>query len=152
MNRKSNCVLNFLGENRVSAAVRQHLLGYRLDVNGTTHCHFTPNTLSCTLTQCEPGKTYNIVLVAMTTTDKHVAKKLAGKTGKLSKLGRMEYDAGQSNVMEITMPKFQSGENLTHILQYEIWKKNGLTHHKLQQKQNNLYAFWNSVKNNISKV
>ena len=31
-------------------------------------------------------------------------------------------------------------------------KKYDLTHRKLQQKWNNLYAFWNSVKNNNSKV
>ena len=89
------------------------LLGYRLEVNGTTHCHLGPNTLSCTLTQCQPGTRYSIALVAITTTDKHLAKKLLhGKTAaKLEKIsGNLDCDEAQSEVVDVDMPKSQSGK------------------------------------------
>ena len=57
--------------------VRLSLEGYRLDINGQPHMRLTPATHECTLIKCRPGKTYSIMLVALTCTEN--AKKARSK-------------------------------------------------------------------------
>jgi hypothetical protein len=45
------------------------LEGYRLEINGKPHMRLAPTAQSCTLIKCKPGKTYRIVLVALTCTE-----------------------------------------------------------------------------------
>ena len=45
------------------------LEGYRLEINGKPHMRLVSAAQSCTLVKCKPGKTYKIVLVALTCTD-----------------------------------------------------------------------------------
>lgn len=44
------------------------LQGYRLEINGKPHMRLSPDAQSCTLIKCKPGKTYRVVLVAITCT------------------------------------------------------------------------------------
>ena len=44
------------------------LQGYRLEINGKPHMRLSPAAQSCTLIKCKPGKTYEVVLVALTCT------------------------------------------------------------------------------------
>ena len=45
------------------------LEGYRLEINGKPHMRLVSSAQSCTLVKCKPGKTYRVVLVALTCTD-----------------------------------------------------------------------------------
>lgn len=45
------------------------LEGYRLEINGKPHMRLAPTAQSCTLIKCKPGKTYKVVLVALTCTE-----------------------------------------------------------------------------------
>lgn len=45
------------------------LEGYRLEINGKPHMRLVAAAQSCTLVKCRPGKTYKVVLVALTCTD-----------------------------------------------------------------------------------
>ena len=45
------------------------LEGYRIEINGKPHMRLASNAHSCTLIKCKPGKTYKIVLVALTCTE-----------------------------------------------------------------------------------
>ena len=49
--------------------LKMSLEGYRLEINGKPHMRLMPSAQSCTLVKCRPGKTYQIVLVALTCTD-----------------------------------------------------------------------------------
>ena len=42
---------------------------YRIEINGKPHMRLASNAQSCTLIKCKPGKTYKIVLVALTCTE-----------------------------------------------------------------------------------
>ncbi len=45
------------------------LEGYRLEINGKPHMRLSSSAQSCTLVKCKPGKTYNVVLIALTCTE-----------------------------------------------------------------------------------
>ena len=45
------------------------LEGYRLEINGRPHMRLVSSAQTCTLVKCKPGKTYKIVLVALTCTE-----------------------------------------------------------------------------------
>ena len=45
------------------------LEGYRLEINGRPHMRLVSTAQTCTLVKCKPGKTYKIVLVALTCTE-----------------------------------------------------------------------------------
>lgn len=49
--------------------LRRYLEGYKLEINGATHCCLGPSSQSCTLKKCRPGKEYNVSLVALTCTE-----------------------------------------------------------------------------------
>ena len=49
--------------------LKMSLVGYRLEINGKPHMKLLPSAQSCTLIKCRPGKTYQIVLVALTCTE-----------------------------------------------------------------------------------
>ncbi|XP_025107507.1 uncharacterized protein LOC112572161 isoform X5 [Pomacea canaliculata] len=52
--------------------LRRYLEGYRLEINGKLQSCLGPSAQTCTLTKCKAGKTYHVVLVAMTCTeDRH---------------------------------------------------------------------------------
>lgn len=57
------------------------LQSYRLEINGKPHMRLSPEAQSCTLIKCKPGKTYKIVLVAITCTAE--ANKMRKKQVKL---------------------------------------------------------------------
>ena len=58
------------------------LEGYRLMINEKPHMRLSPSAQSCTLIKCKPGKTYKIVLLAMTCTEevKRERKKRVNRT------------------------------------------------------------------------
>lgn len=45
------------------------LEGYRLEINGRPHMRLVSSAQTCTLVKCKAGKTYKIVLVALTCTE-----------------------------------------------------------------------------------
>lgn len=62
--------------------VKRYLEGYRLYINGKHHMKLDNSAQSVTLTKCKPGKSYEISLVALTSSEaarrekKRVSKKL----------------------------------------------------------------------------
>lgn len=65
------------------------LQGYRLEINGKPHMRLSPEAQSCTLIKCKPGKTYKIVLVAITCTAD--ANKMRKKQVKLFYLSNKQH-------------------------------------------------------------
>lgn len=49
--------------------VKRYLEGYRLYVNGKLHTRLENSAQSITLTKCKPGKSYDVSLVALTSTE-----------------------------------------------------------------------------------
>jgi hypothetical protein len=49
--------------------LKRCLEGYKLEINGKLHMRLGPTAQTCTLTKCKPGKTYNIVVTALTCTE-----------------------------------------------------------------------------------
>ena len=49
--------------------VKRYLEGYRLYINGKVHMRLDNSAQSLTLTKCRPGKTYEVSLVALTSTE-----------------------------------------------------------------------------------
>ncbi len=56
-------------ENDNAKYLKLSLEGYRLEINGKPHMRLVSSAQSCTLVKCRPGKTYRIVLVALTCTE-----------------------------------------------------------------------------------
>ena len=56
-------------ENGDPKYLKQSLEGYRIEINGKPHMRLSANAQSCTLIKCKSGKTYQIVLVALTCTE-----------------------------------------------------------------------------------
>ncbi|KAH9503746.1 hypothetical protein Btru_066540, partial [Bulinus truncatus] len=48
--------------------LRRYLQGYKLEINGKLQTCIGPDSTSCTLTKCKPGRNYSVVLVALTCT------------------------------------------------------------------------------------
>ena len=49
--------------------LKLYLEGYKIEINGKPHMRLAPSAQNCTLIKCKPGKTYNIVLTALTCTE-----------------------------------------------------------------------------------
>jgi len=49
--------------------VKRYLEGYKLYINGKLHMRLDNSAQSVTLTKCKPGKSYEISLVALTSTE-----------------------------------------------------------------------------------
>ena len=49
--------------------VKRYLEGYRLYINGKLHMRLDNSAQNVTLTKCKPGKTYEVSLVALTSTE-----------------------------------------------------------------------------------
>ena len=56
-------------DNGNSKYLKFSLEGYRLEINGKPHMRLASSAQSCTLVKCKPGKSYKIVLVALTCTE-----------------------------------------------------------------------------------
>ncbi|XP_022109023.1 uncharacterized protein LOC110989168 isoform X2 [Acanthaster planci] len=95
-----------------SGCIHRTLLGYLLSINGTTYARLKPTTQQYTI-NCSPGKTYEIGLTAITTTDKNVSKKLSIGGRGHSWLDSAELeglcDRATSEPLTVTLPKQQSG-------------------------------------------
>ena len=65
--------------------MRLSLESYRLEVNGKPHVRLSSSAQSCTLVKCKPGKTYSVVLVALTCTEE-AKKELRAKVCKKQKI------------------------------------------------------------------
>ncbi|CAL1538548.1 unnamed protein product [Lymnaea stagnalis] len=101
--------------------LRRYLEGYKLEINGKLQCCMGPDSTSCTLTKCKPGRTYNVVLVAMTCT----AEGRKARKQKYQNLQKgfdnveVDYltllqedhnlDESPSEPVEVTLPKNQEG-------------------------------------------
>ncbi|ELT90741.1 hypothetical protein CAPTEDRAFT_219540 [Capitella teleta] len=103
------------------------LEGYRLEINGKPHMRLAPTAQSCTLIKCKPGKTYRIVLVALTCTEE--VKRERKRKGCDSQLLQessfsmtdganrewqtisddFENDEAASKALVVTLPKLQDG-------------------------------------------
>ncbi|XP_059161356.1 uncharacterized protein LOC131944640 isoform X2 [Physella acuta] len=97
--------------------LRRYLLGYKLEINGKLQSCFGPDSNSCTLTKCKPGRTYKVVLVAMTCTEQDkINKKQKYKNINSEETDFMtllqddpNLDESPSDTLEITLPKNQEG-------------------------------------------
>lgn len=49
--------------------VKRYLEGYRLYINGKLHMRLDNSAQSLSLTKCKPGKSYDVSLVALTSTE-----------------------------------------------------------------------------------
>ncbi|XP_012935394.1 uncharacterized protein LOC101845075 isoform X2 [Aplysia californica] len=101
--------------------LRRYLQGYKLEINGKLQCCLGPDSNSCTLTKCKPGRTYNVVLVAMTCTDegKKARKQKYKSYFKSMETKEVDYmallqdddnlDESPSEPLEVILPKDQEG-------------------------------------------
>lgn len=103
--------------------LRLSLECYRLEINGKPHMRLNPNAKSCTLIRCKNGKTYKVVLVAMTCPEEVKRErrnqyKHEGITIKREEKMNSEWhhlpiddenDESQSKQNSITLPIEQSG-------------------------------------------
>ncbi|XP_033744669.1 uncharacterized protein LOC117330483 isoform X1 [Pecten maximus] len=101
--------------------IRRYLEGYKLEINGATHCCLGPTRQSCSLKKCRPGKEYNVRLVALTCTDegkKERKKKYKGFYAQQNK-EELDYstllndednlDPSPSDDVEMILPRIQPG-------------------------------------------
>ncbi|XP_076447663.1 uncharacterized protein LOC143284653 isoform X3 [Babylonia areolata] len=100
--------------------LRRYLEGYRLEINGKVQSCLGPQAQTCTLTKCKPGKTYSVVLVAMTCTEdrrRERKEKFKGyfkttapqDTDYVGLLDDELLDEAPSEPVEISLPKSQDG-------------------------------------------
>ncbi|XP_071807408.1 uncharacterized protein [Asterias amurensis] len=94
-----------------STCLRRTLLAYKLEVNGAVYATLKPNTQQYTI-QCTATQSYEIVLIAITTADKGLAKKASAKPHHM-RLASAEYegmfDESASKTVVVTLPRDQSG-------------------------------------------
>ena len=94
-----------------STCLRRTLLAYKLEVNGAVYATLKPNTQQYTI-HCTSTQSYEIILIAITTTDKGLAKKANAKPHHM-RLDSAEYegmyDKSASKTVVVTLPRDQSG-------------------------------------------
>ncbi|CAH1782616.1 unnamed protein product [Owenia fusiformis] len=109
--------------------IRRCLEGYKLEINGKLHMKLGSAAQSCTLTKCRAGRTYNIVLIALTCTEDVKKERRAKKKALLessSSLGSMsggynspdldeENDESRSETVWVVLPRTQEG-NVESVL------------------------------------
>ena len=54
-------------KNNEQLKIHRRLLGYQIDINGRKHDTLDKDQHRCTLTECQPGRTYDVQLIAQTT-------------------------------------------------------------------------------------
>ncbi|GFR62047.1 fibronectin, partial [Elysia marginata] len=101
--------------------LRRYLQGYKLEINGKLQCCLGPESNSCTLTKCKPGRSYSVVLVAMTCTEegrkarkhkfKNYYKSVESKEIDYTALLQDDdnLDESPSDPLEVALPKDQDG-------------------------------------------
>ncbi|GFN84346.1 fibronectin, partial [Plakobranchus ocellatus] len=95
--------------------LRRYLQGYKLEINGKLQCCLGPESNLCTLTKCKPGRSYSVVLVAMTCTEegRKARKHKSVDTKEIDYTALLQdddnLDESPSDPVEVSLPKDQDG-------------------------------------------
>lgn len=110
--------------------LRRYLEGYKLEINGKTYSCLGPNSQSCALTKCKPGKKYLVNLVALTCTEEGKKERKRKYKGVYRTVNpqNIDYssilddednlDASPSETLEIVLPRHQEGNLNTLSCRY----------------------------------
>ncbi|XP_063446523.1 uncharacterized protein LOC134726026 isoform X8 [Mytilus trossulus] len=117
-------------ENGKVKYLRRYLEGYKLEINGKTYSCLGPNSQSCALTKCKPGKKYLINLVALTCTEEGKKERKRKYKGVYRTVNpqNIDYcailddednlDASPSETLEVVLPRTQEGNINTLSCRY----------------------------------
>ncbi|KAK6994911.1 fibronectin, partial [Biomphalaria glabrata] len=83
--------------------LRRYLQGYKLEINGKLQTCIGPDSTSCTLTKCKPGRNYSVVLVAVSCTAE-------GRKARKQKYEHLNKESNSGNVDYMSL--LQEDENL----------------------------------------
>ncbi|XP_055882729.1 uncharacterized protein LOC106055997 isoform X2 [Biomphalaria glabrata] len=101
--------------------LRRYLQGYKLEINGKLQTCIGPDSTSCTLTKCKPGRNYSVVLVAVSCTaeGRKARKQKYEHLNKESNSGNVDYmsllqedenlDEAPSDPLSLVLPRDQDG-------------------------------------------
>ncbi|XP_071961343.1 uncharacterized protein [Antedon mediterranea] len=96
--------------------IHRNLVCYRLIVNGEHHSNIEPSALSCPLHNLTAGKLYRFQIAVITSN--------TGGSNKQS-FDRDDQDESLSRPLEVTLPKYESGNLLTVMASFESNNLNG---------------------------